>query len=185
MVVALAAVTLAPHDDAAALLRPLVERWRSEGVNVAGLLSPMADAADDTPQRSCGSLTLQDLITLDIFDLSQDLGAGASGCTLDASQLTRAAAGLRHALSTPQRPDLIVLNKFGKLEAQGDGLHGEILAAVEAGVPVLTTVKPECVDAWTAFVGDFGCMLPAEPAAILGWASDIGATAVSHRPRAD
>lgn len=185
MVVALAAVTLAPEADAAALLRPLVDGWRSEGLCIAGLLSPVANDTAGASQRSCGSLTLQDLVTLDIFNLSQDLGAGAGGCTLDASQLTRAAAGLRLALSMSPPPDLIVLNKFGKLEGQGEGLHGEILAAVEAGVPLLTTIKPAYVAAWAEFVGDFGCMLPAEPAAIRRWVSDICVMSAYKRPRAD
>ena len=179
---ALAAVALAPQDDAAALLWPLIRRWQAQGHTVAGLVSPLADALPGAPPRSCGALVVQDLGSGRIFDLSQSLGAGAEGCTLDAARLTDAASGVRHALVTPPLPDLIVLNKFGKLEAQGEGLHGEMLAIVEAGVPLLTTVKPECAAAWHAFVGDYGCVLAPQAESVERWMTACGAAAPTIGP---
>jgi nucleoside-triphosphatase THEP1 len=47
--------------------------------------------------------------------------------------------------------DLVVLNKFGKLEAIGQGLAPAFNAAIAAGKPLLTTISENHIDAWLAF----------------------------------
>ena len=52
------------------------------------------------------------------------------------------------------RPDMLILNKFGKMEASGAGLIPLITAAIQAEVPVLIGVPPVNLAAWRAFAGD-------------------------------
>ncbi len=70
--------------------------------------------------------------------------------------------------------DVVVLSKFGKLEAAGGGLAPAFAAAIAAGKPVLTTVSELHRDAWQRLAPD-AVRLPADPAAIRDWWADIAA----------
>jgi hypothetical protein len=59
-------------------------------------------------------------------------------------------------------PDLVLLSKFGKLEAAGDGLVCAFEAAIEACVPLLTSVSPALDEAWRKFLGRSFVVLPAD-----------------------
>jgi hypothetical protein len=52
--------------------------------------------------------------------ISQDLGAGARGCQLDPGALERAVARVDMSLAE-DAPELLIVNKFGKREAEGHG----------------------------------------------------------------
>jgi len=58
--------------------------------------------------------------------------------------------------------DVIVLNRFAKLEAQRQGLMSAFAAAAEANVPVLTSVSPAFQEAWERFASPLFVTLPAE-----------------------
>jgi hypothetical protein len=53
------------------------------------------------------------------------------------------------------RAQLLVINKFGKVEAEGGGLRGVIGEAVERGIPVLIAVPSRNLPEWRAFAGEF------------------------------
>jgi hypothetical protein len=66
-------------------------------------------------------------------------------------------------------PDLVILNKFGKAEAEeGGGLRGAIVAALEADIPVLIGVAGPYAPALREFAGDL-CALAADAAAVWHW----------------
>jgi hypothetical protein len=65
--------------------------------------------------------------------------------------------------------DLVLLNKFGKLETAGGGLASAFRAAIDAGLPLLTSVSPTHDEAWRRFVDQEYAVLPADPAAIDLW----------------
>jgi hypothetical protein len=65
--------------------------------------------------------------------------------------------------------DLVVLSKFGKLEAANSGLADAFRAAIEADVPVLTALSPAGETAWQAFATPLFVTLPADTAAIDAW----------------
>jgi hypothetical protein len=65
--------------------------------------------------------------------------------------------------------DLVLLNKFGKLEADGDGLAIAFRAALAAGLPLLTSVSPAHEKAWRMFAEREFTILPADPAEIDQW----------------
>jgi hypothetical protein len=102
-----------------------------------------------------------------VFRISQDLGAAARGCRLDAGALEAAAAAVEARLGGAA---LLVVNKFGKQEAAGRGLVLAIVAAAEAGMPVLAGVNGLNLPAFLGFAGGCAEPLPADPAAIAGWA---------------
>jgi hypothetical protein len=71
--------------------------------------------------------------------------------------------------------DLLVVNKFGKHEAQGRGFRPVIAAAVEAGIPVIAGLNGLNAAAFADFVGDLVVPLPPHPDALLRWLDAIAA----------
>jgi hypothetical protein len=62
-----------------------------------------------------------------------------------------------------------MLNRFGKAEAEGGGLRSAFVRAMEAGVPVLTAVRPPYFEAWSKFHGRLAVDLPTDLDAVLAW----------------
>jgi hypothetical protein len=54
---------------------------------------------------------------------------------------------------------LLVLNKFGKVEAEGTGMRGLIAQAVSSGIPVIISVPVRNLDKWREFAADFSVEL--------------------------
>jgi hypothetical protein len=100
--------------------------------------------------------------------IDQPRGPGAGGCVLDTRGLLDAAADLRQVADS--QADIAVVNRFGKSEAEGQGLRDEIAAIVLAGIPLLNAVRDDLLKAWEAFLGRPTVVLPADPAAIRDWA---------------
>ena len=78
-------------------------------------------------------MTLVDLTSRSRFRISQDLGSQAEGCRLDARGIAEIGPLLERTLN--QDVELIVLNRFGKAEAEGGGLRSAFVRAMEAGIP--------------------------------------------------
>lgn len=159
-----AAVALPVEIDAGSWLAALIERLTAAGLSVGGMNS--ADSGDG-PWECRRPMFLRDLLTGEQIKISQDLGPAAEGCALDTGQLAIAGQAIYRAIAAGVA--LIVVNKFGAQEAGGAGLRDELLAAAEAGVPVLTTVKPEMIAAWEEFVGELGVLLPPRAEAVETW----------------
>lgn len=158
------------HDgstDIDALLSQLVARLRAEGRRVRGLLMTWPDGA-----VACGAMVLVDIDTGDEYLVSQDLGPLAQGCRADPQGFARASAVLRRALAEVPAPELVVVNRFGKLEAEGGGLADELLALVAAGIPVLTAVSDQNAPAWERFSGGLP-RLGADDAALADWLAGL------------
>lgn len=152
------------HDgtlDMDALLADAAERAQAAGLRVRGLVMTWPDGA-----AACGAMVLKDVQTGEDYLVSQDLGPGATGCRVDTQGFARASAVLRRALDEQPPPDLVVVNRFGGLEAEGDGLADEVLALAAAGVPVLTAVADKHAPAWARFSGDWPLM---DPQDLPGW----------------
>lgn len=108
------------------------------------------------------------------FPLYQDLGACASSCALDAQGVVLAGEAVRQDIEAGC--DLVVLSKFGKLEAEsGSGLTAAFVTAIEVGVPVLTSVAPRFAAPWSAFAAPFYRVLAPNPAALDGWWRSVAA----------
>lgn len=100
--------------------------------------------------------------------ISQSLGKQSRGCRLDPEALEQAVALTNSALE--DGADLLIVNKFGKHEADGRGFRDTIGRALELGVPVLVGANKLNVDALVEFCGGMAEALPAEPERLLHWA---------------
>jgi hypothetical protein len=61
-------------------------------------------------------------------------------CHLDGAGALSAAVAVRRDIAAGC--ELVLLNKFGKLEAAGEGLAGAFKAALDARIPLVTSVSP-------------------------------------------
>lgn len=157
--------------DAGALLADTARRQRRAGRQVRGLVMTHPES-----ERGCaGAMVLLDLHTADEYLVSQQLGAGSASCNADPQGFARASQVLRRALD--ERPDLVVCNRFGRLEAEGGGFRAELLALIAAGIPVLTVVSPPHAEAWQSCTGG-APLLPARRVDIDAWLGSVFA-----RPR--
>ena len=94
-------------------------------------------------------------------------GAGASGCRLDSVALAESSEVPREALD--QGVDVLVINKFGVAEAEGNGLLAEMTRAASEGVPVLAAVHQKYADAWRSYSGDLGVELFPMVEEVMAW----------------
>lgn len=101
------------------------------------------------------------------YPLFQNLGAGSRSCSVDPGSVAIASQALRRALA--ENAELAIANRFGALEAKGGGLADEMLALMAAGIPFLTVVAEENLDAWRRFTGDAAVALPATRPALEAW----------------
>ena len=144
-------------------LTRLANRLRADQVKLAGVLQEnTGDVAG-----ICSAMTLVDVTTRSRFRISQDLGPQAKGCRLDARGIAEIGPLLERTFD--QDADLIILNRFGKAEAEGGGLRSAFARAMEAGIPTVTAVRADYVEAWSHFHGRLAVDLPADLDAALAW----------------
>lgn len=132
--------------------------------------APLAGVVQRNPQRPgrcrCDML-LYDLASGREVEISEDRGPEARGCRLDVAALEGLVADTVEALDHGAR--LLIINRFGKREVEGRGFREAIAKAIGLGIPVITAVRRENVDAWREFTGGIADELPPAPAAILDW----------------
>lgn len=150
-----------PDRAIARAIAPLRER----GVAMAGAIQLQPD---DLPGRHPCDLLLEDLASGEVTAIAEHRGKEARGCRLDVGVLTEVAETVTTSLHA-SAPCLLIVNKFGKIEADGGGMRGAVAEAVELGIPVLVGVPARNLDRWRAFAGSLAVELPAEPSAIVGW----------------
>lgn len=138
---------------------------RHAGLRIAGAI----EEGEPGRRKSNRLRSLTDGLSYPVF---QDLGPGASGCALDPAGVVLASEAVRAGIA--RGCDLVILSKFGKIEAvNGSGLVPAFVAAIDAGVPVLTSAAPRWHDAWEAFASPLFVSLPAEEEAIEQWWRDL------------
>lgn len=115
------------------------------GTAVAGFVQRNEPRHD---RRRC-DMVLEEMSSGERIGISQDRGPQARGCMLDVDELLRAEALAMAALEA--KPDLLIINKFGKTEAEGGGFRTLLAEAVTRGVPVLIAVPRRNLDAWRVF----------------------------------
>jgi hypothetical protein len=141
----------------------VARRLDAEGIRVRGLVQ---ENFGDDP--NCSVMVLVDFGSHGRFGISQDLGLHAHGCRLDPHGLADAGGQIDQALAGGA--DLLVLNKFGRAEAEeGAGLRSTVARALDLGVPVLTAVRPPYTEAWAAFHGGLSTALAPELEGVLAW----------------
>ncbi|HLU20281.1 MAG TPA: DUF2478 domain-containing protein [Pusillimonas sp.] len=167
------------HADAPLL--EFIHRLRAAGRVVRGLApGPQVDRSD------CTTRTLCDIEHGTLYPISQNLGKESQACCLDTSALIQAGQVLRRALNSGA--DLVIVNRFGILEADGEGFSAEMLELMSGGVPMLTVVSPPYLQAWRTFTGGVAAELPPDAEAMWQWfdgLSHIPGLAHGNAPDAD
>jgi hypothetical protein len=159
---AIAAIQGAPSVQIQSLLRAFIDRQGS-GVRIVGVLEEGPDPTDP----SCAKGVLRMLGSESVLPLFQKLGARSTACALDASGVIEACELIRRQIA--QGCDLVVLSKFGRLEAERGGLRSAFEAATVAGIPILTSVSPKFAPAWADYAAPFYRLLAPDLAAIEDW----------------
>lgn len=116
------------------------------------------------------------------FQLMQDLGPGAVACRLDAGGVVSAAESVQQSIAAGC--DLVILSKFGKIESERSGLGAAFASAIEAGLPILTSVSPKFAEAWDRFAAPLYVILPPEAEALEAWWAGVRADAAATREAA-
>ncbi len=159
----IAAVVRNGSCDVDQLLKDAARDLQEKGYRVGGVVRVNERQADTHP---C-DVVLEELTTGNTIPLSQDCGPTATGCQLDTAALARV-AGLVDA-SIEQALDLLIINKFGKREAEGSGFLETIARAVEIGIPVIVSVSEDHGEAWNTFCGKNSQLLAPERDVVKHW----------------
>lgn len=146
-----------------ACIAAAVARLAAQGMALAGTVQTNLARAG----RDICDMDVRVLPDGPVLRISQDLGPGARGCRLDGGALEVAAEAVARRLDGAA---LLVVNKFGKQEAQGRGLVPVIAEAAMRGLPVLVGVNGLNLSAFLAFAEGFARELPADPEVIAAWA---------------
>ncbi len=159
----IAAVHYERDFDINGLILTIVKRLQKKGVLIGGVLQQAAIRTDGC----CAQLDIVDIRTGQTERITQDRGAGSRGCKLD----PRGLAAISHCITDAidAGVDLIIINKYGRAESEGDGLLSCISDAISAGIPLLTTVREPYIAQWTAFHGGLAIQLPTADDAVEQW----------------
>lgn len=157
------------------LLATVARHLLQRGLSLCGTIQINTPRADGRP-CDMDLMVLPDGPSLRI---SQDRGRWARGCRLDAGSLELAAAQV--ARGVERGADLMILNKFGKHEAEGRGFRPVIAAALDRDIPVLAGLNPLNREAFDKFCGGLATELPADLGEILDWAGCGSASADGPR----
>ena len=149
------------------LLSAFAGRLLRRGACLSGVAQTNTECVDS---HLC-DMDLQVLPDGPIIRISQSLGAGARGCRLDPSALEQAVALVTASLD--KGPQLLIVNKFGKHEAEGRGFRPVIGDALMRGIPVLAGVNGANHDAFLEFSEGMGQRLQAEPGDLERWFADV------------
>lgn len=144
------------------ILHEFAQTLLARGLRVVGTTQT------DTPRpksHHC-DMDVQVLPDGDIIRISQDLGESASGCRLDTDALEQAVFQVKNRL---QDADLLIINKFGKHEAEGRGFREVIAEAVARDIPVVVGTNGLNIKAFQAFCDGSAQCLSAEVPSLLHW----------------
>lgn len=112
-------------------------------------LAGLVQIGKPRPGRSRCDMILEDLGSGEQVEISEDRGPLARGCMLAIPQL-------KYALELATRSldgtcDLLVVNKFGKTEAEGGGFRSLIVEAMGREIPILIAVPAANLESWRHF----------------------------------
>jgi hypothetical protein len=106
--------------------------------------------------------------------ISQSLGSHSRGCRLDPAALEQAVGYVTTSLS--QSPQLLIINKFGKHEADGRGFRPVIAEALALDIPVLLGVKGLNADKFLDFTDGAAERLDPDLDTVVAWFEQVTAS---------
>lgn len=151
------------RGDVDRVLGRLAETLMARGVDVAGVVQTNTDCG---PSKAC-DMDVEVLPAGPVLRISQDLGPESRGCRLNPEALELAVGLVGQRLNGDTR--LLVVNKFGKQEAEGRGFREVIGAALAQDIPVVVGLNGLNRDAFEEFCGGMAEAQTPELQALLEW----------------
>jgi len=158
----IATVSCPGRGDADLLLSRFAEHLIGTGLRVCGTVQVNTERAKS---HAC-DMDIQVLPDGPLLRISQALGAGSRGCRLDPAALETAVQAVSDRL---EGADILILNKFGKMEAEGRGFRAVMADAVALGIPILTGLNGLNEAAFARFAGGYAQALAPEMGALCHW----------------
>jgi hypothetical protein len=140
----LAAVVYGAADDPDRLISGFAADLRRSGRRPVGVVQLGRSCRAENPRL--GVVVLPDG---EVVRLAPHEATFAAGCRLDPDRLAGLACRLAAAIE--DGADLVVINRFGRSEAEGKGLIDLIPQALAADIPVLIAVPERRFAAWIRF----------------------------------
>ncbi|MDR5653154.1 DUF2478 domain-containing protein [Ruixingdingia sedimenti] len=144
------------------LLAGAVARLEARGIALVGTVQTNIER----PDRHHCDMDLRLMPAGPAVRISLDRGAGATGCRLDAGVLEQAVLWVSQHLDGAQ---MLVVNKFGKQEAEGRAFAPVIGEALARGLPVLVGVNGLNLGPFLTFADGLAEPLPGDAAAVADW----------------
>lgn len=163
----LGAVRFGAGDEVDKVLEKVARRLSGAGRNVEGFLQ---FERDDRP-GCCSTMYLEPISGGESSVISQNLGRHSSGCRLDPVAMATLCGSLAERLGADT--DLLVVNRFGKGEATGQGFRTAIEQAFANSIPVLIAVRESYLSEWEQFTAGAYQALPPDADAIMAWAVPV------------
>lgn len=158
------AYVMAPgRGDTDLVMFGAAQRLAEQGLRLAGTVQVNTEKADGGP---C-DMDVQILPDGPTIRISQSLGRESRGCRLDPAAL-ETAVGLTDKMLA-QGADCLLLNKFGKHEAEGRGFRDTIAVALAQGIPVVMGANRLNLEALLEFTDNCAQQIPADETAIAQW----------------
>jgi len=146
-----------------ALMADLVARLKERGMRLSGAIQ----TASEVPGCDRRNLRLRALDDDWEIPILQDRGPLAKGCRLDYGSMVDVCAHIDAGFG--KQTDLMVLNRFGRAEAEGGGLRQVLQRCVEADLPTLIAVRSDYLADWAAFHGGMAQTLSPDLPTVLAW----------------
>lgn len=159
----LAYVTTTDRGATDRLLSAVAEHLLASGAKLAGVVQTNTECADSS---KC-DMDVRVLPEGETIRISQSLGAQSRGCRLDPAALEQAVGYVTASLA--DAPQLLIINKFGKHEADGRGFRPVIAEALAQDIPVLVGVNGLNSEKFRDFTGDEAEQLTPDLRAISEW----------------
>jgi hypothetical protein len=171
----LAAVVYGPHEDPDRLFIDFADDLSRSGCHPVGLIQVGRGCRSQDP-----SLGVVLLPGGNVVPLVGDLPPCTTGCRLDARRLASVAKQLAGVISSGS--DLVIINRFGRMEAEGGGLADLITRAICADIPVLIAVPEHRFAALVRFADGMNVRLACRREALDRWWQSVASQPV-HRGR--
>jgi len=173
---ALVAIVYANEAYPQSTFEQIVENCRRRGLRVAGVLQH--PVCSDTASHC--DVVLEELTTGLRTDLFENRGPGARGCRLDVAALAEVNGQVERSLDSD--PEILILNKFGKVEVEGRGLLDLVAMAADRSIPVVIGVPIRNLEAWRNFTGGMSVEFTSDPSEVADWLNRTFPVAIAQSP---
>ena len=169
----IAALVYEEHQDPDAILSDFAAGLSALGYRAVGMVQ--------TGQCADSSLSAVLLHNGEKLSLAQNFDPGAPGCRLDIERLQN--AGKRIAEALEQGADIVIINRFGKRERNGNGLTYLIDRAFEADLPVVIAVSRQHFADWVKFAEGMTVKLACDRHALEAWWHGVSMRSTGSGPK--